>query len=220
MWGPRLAAMSSSVVRPGYGPTLPEILAKQPRWVRLLARAAAVLVLVAVLWWVLFGRASDLTRVVVSEPPAFNIGYAAPFEKVTPRSGERLRLEGGGQEFVVRPLALPAYRGLSSGFLPAYASVVGRKMERARPGLAIRGEGRVNINRVQGYELLYQARGENGQRRYGRRIMLLPDDTARAGVELLLEADASAAVVNPESTGRTRPLKTALRSFRFGTETP
>lgn len=218
--GPRLAAMSSSVVRPGFGPTLPEVLADQPRWVQLLARGAGVLLVACVLWWVLLGRASDVTRVVMSDPPAFNIGYAAPFVRVAPHPGERLRLEGAGQEFVVRPLRLPAYRGLFSGFLPAYATVVGQRMQRTRPGLAIRGEGRVNINRVQGYELLYQAPGAKGQRRYGRRIMLLPTDTAREGVELLLEADASPAVVNPESTGRTRPLKTALRSFRFGTETP
>lgn len=187
------------------------------RW---LARVAGGLILLGVLWWVVFGRASDLTRAVLSDPVAFNVGYAPPLERVQPRSGERLRLEGRGQEFVVRPLRLPAYRGLFSGFLPVYSSVLATRMQRERPGLTIRGEGRVNINRVQGYELLYQVPGERGQRRYGRRIMLLPDDTAREGVELVLEADADAAVVNPESIGRIGPLRTAMRSFRFGTETP
>lgn len=210
----------SSLVRPGFGPSLPEIVATQPRWVQLLARAAGAVLVLAVLWWVIFGRGSDLTRVVMSDPVAFNIGYQAPLQRVAPARGERVRLEAPGQEFVVRPLRLPAYRGFFSGFLPVYASVLGQRMARERPGLTVRGEGRVNINRVQGYELLYQAPGKDGQRRYGRRIMLLPNDTARDGVELLLEADASAAVVNPESTGKTGPLKTALRSFRFGTDTP
>ena len=54
----------------------------------------------------------------------------------------------------------------------------------------------------------------------GRRLLLLPDDFSRVGVQLWLEADASGAVVNPDSPGRTGPLKTALRSFRFGTDVP
>jgi hypothetical protein len=115
---------------------------------------------------------------------------------------------------------LPVFRGYSSSFLPFYAAGVGAQMERERPGLTIRGEGRANINKFEGYQLLYQVRERDGRRRYGRRIMLFPDNRARDGAELRLEADASAAVVNPDSVGQTGPLKSALRSFRLGTDVP
>jgi hypothetical protein len=212
--------MSSSVVRPGYGPSLPQVLKAQPRAVQLLARLIGVLILLAVAWWVLFGRASDLTRVIIGDPIAFNVGYKAPLQRVEPKQGELLRLEGPAEEFVVKPLRLPPYEGQFSGFLPAYSSTLAAQMERERPGLVVRGEGRVNINKVRGYELIYQAPGEDGRKRYGRRIMMLPDDTAREGVEILLETDASAAVPTPDDAGRVGPTKSALRSFRFGTDPP
>ena len=212
--------MSSSVVRPGFGPSLPEVLATLPRPIQLLARLVGLVMLLAVLWWVALGRASDLTRIIVRDPIAFNVGYKAPMERVEPRKGELLRLQSGGDEFVARPLRLPAYQGQFSGFLPAYASTLAAQMERDRPGLVIRGEGRVNINKVRGYELIYQAKGKDGQKRYGRRVMLLPGETAREGVELLLETDASAAVPTPDKAGGVGPTKVALRSFRFGSDPP
>ncbi|HMS73426.1 MAG TPA: hypothetical protein PKB03_10370 [Baekduia sp.] len=211
---------TSSVVKDGYGPTLPDLVARLPRGLQWLAKAAGVALLLLALGWVLFGRDVGVERVIVKEPVAFNLGYRAPFQKIEPRGDEILRLEGGGQEFVITPLSLPKYDGYAAGFLPYYSTRLAAQMERARPGLTVRGEGRVSINKFGGYELQYDVREADGTKRYGRRLLLLPDDFAREGVQLWLEADASAAVVNPESPGRTGPLKTALRSFRFGTDVP
>ena len=215
--------MSSSpqrLVRPGYGPTLPEIVARWPRPARIAARAAGVLLVAAVVAWVLFGRETGITRLVFKEPVPFNVGYRAPFSEQEPRGGELVRFEGSGQEFVVRPLRVPPYSGTFSTFLPLYSSRLAAQMERERPGLTVRTEGRVNINKSEGYQLSYQVRTPGGKRRYGRRVLMLPEPNARVGVQMLLEADASAAVVNPQSVGQTGPLKVSLRSFRFGTDTP
>lgn len=207
-------------MRPGFGPTLPEIVADLPRPARVAAKAAGVVLLLAVAAWFLFGRDDGVTRLVFKEPVPFNVGYRAPFSEREPHAREIVRFEAPGQEFAVKPLQLPAYRGNFSTFLPLYSSRLAAKMERERPGLTVRTEGRVNINKFEGYQLSYQVRTADGRRRYGRRVLMLPEPTARTGVEMLLEADASASIVNPESVGQVGPLKVSLRSFRFGTDTP
>lgn len=211
---------TSSYVKEGYGPTLPDLVARLPRALQWLAKAAGVALLLLVLYWVLFGRSTGIERIVVKEPIAFNVGYRSPFAPVATKGDEILRLQGGGQEFSVTPLSLPKYDGNAAAFLPYYATRLGEQMEKERPGLTVRGEGRVSINKFGGYEIQYEVREPGARKRYGRRLLLLPDDYAREGVQLWLEADASAAVVNPESPARTGPLKTALRSFRFGTDAP
>lgn len=212
--------MAQPLVQPGYGPTLPELVAGWPRPARIAARAAGALLVCAIAGWVLFGRGDDLTRVIEHDPVDFNLGYRAPLERVTPRAGEIVRLQAPGQELVVRPLALPAYRGDVSAFLPLYASSVGARLERDRPGLLTREEGRININKVVGYEVQYQARGAGGRKRYGRLVLLPQDPRSRTGVQIQLEADASSAIANPTVVGQIGALKTALRSFRFGTDPP
>jgi hypothetical protein len=84
-----------------------------------------------------------------------------------------------------------------------------------------RGDGRVNINKQPGYQIIFQARVD-GHTTYGRRVMLVatPDPPPREGVDITILAARSPSVPNLDSVGATGALKTAYRSFRFGTERP
>ena len=212
-----------SVVRPEFGPTLPELLrprlAALPRTVRLALAVLAALVVALLAWALLLRNTDDTKSVVVRRPVALNFVYAPPFAPQRPQAGELARVGAAGQTFAVSPLRLPAYRGDAAGLLPLYASQLTTQMERQYRAFVLRSEGRVNVNRIQGYEIVFQFR-RNGQLAYGRRVMLLPTTTAREGAQLLLTAPRSLAIPRADAVGRNGPLKTPLRSFRFGTERP
>lgn len=214
-----------SAVRPEFGPTLPELLAPRlrrlPRAARFALAALALLVVLG-LAKVLFGGGGSaaLRGIVVREPIAANFVYRAPFHKLTPGPGELAKVgAANGQSFAVRELRVAPYRGDAAGMLPVLASQLEAKMERELPGFQWRYDGRTNVNRIQGYEILFQYR-PNGKLTYGRRILLLPTVTATQGVDLLLLSPRMNSVIRYDAIGRNGGLKTSLRSFRFGTQRP
>ncbi len=213
-------------VRPEFGPTLPELLGPRlrvlPQVVRFGLAALGGLVIVAILYvLVLRGDGADAKRaVVVRTPVAFNFVYRAPFHRLAPTSGELARVGSRAQSFAVRELRLPSYRGDAAGFLPLYAAQQQARMAREYPNFVWRSDGRANINQQQGFEIVFQFRRPGGPLTYGRRVLLLPSVTAREGADLLVTAPRSPAIVRADDVGHNGGLKTALRSFRFGTERP
>jgi hypothetical protein len=215
-----------SVVRPEFGPTLPELLGPRirawPRPARIALAAVAALV-VLLLLYALFKPAGATQRkraVIVRTPVAFNFVYRRPFAKEQPQGRETARVGSQTQTFAVTPLQLPAYRGDAVGYLPLYAAQQETAMAKQYPGFVWRSDGRANINKQQGFEIVFQFRGDDGRLEYGRRIFLLPNVTSRAGADILVTAPRSNAIVRADDVGHNGGLKTALRSFRFGTERP
>lgn len=215
-------------VRSEYGPTLVELAAPRwrtlPRGARIAAAALAAVVLAGAVA-VVAGGGSGRTAIVVRRPFAFNLAVVGGLHRVTPQAGEALRLVSGAdrpdeQSYVVRPLHLPPYHGdVSAGFLIATARMAD-DMARADPAFTYRGEGRIRVNDLPGYQILYTTH-RNGVTAYGRRVLLVPDQPgARDGADLTLVADRSTAVPNITAVGNNGLLKTPLRSFRFGTEAP
>jgi hypothetical protein len=215
-----------SAVRPEFGPTLPELLGPRfrvlPRALRLaLAALGAVVVLVLLYAIFLRGDGPKAKRaVIVRTPIAFNFVYRAPFRKQAPQAGELARVGSRDQSFSVRELKLPPYRGDAAGFLPLYAATLEAQMAKDLPGFTWRADGRTNINKQQGFEIVFQFRRPDGTLTYGRRTLLLPNVTARQGADLWAIAPRSPSVVRADDVGHNGGLKTALRSFRFGTERP
>jgi hypothetical protein len=215
-----------SVVRSELGPSLPALLGPRvralPPVVRLGLAALAAFVVV-VIFYALFlrGGGADAKRaVIVRSPIAFNFAYRAPFRRLAPQDGELARVGSKVQDFSVRDLRLPAYRGDAAGFLPLYAAQLQARMAQEYPGFVWRSDGRANINKQQGFEIVFQFRRPGGPLTYGRRVLLLPNVTAREGVDILVTAPHSPAIVRADDVGHNGGLKTALRSFRFGTERP
>src|SRR5690242_5857202 len=157
-----------SAVRPEFGPTLPELLGPRiralPRAVRLALAALAALVVLLLVYALFFrGEGTKAKRaVIVREPVAFNFVYRAPFRKQAPPAGELARVGSKDQSFSVRELKLPAYRGDAAGFLPLYAATLQQQMARDLPGFAWRADGRANINKQQGFEIVFQFRRSDG----------------------------------------------------------
>jgi len=211
-----------SVVRSEFGPTLPELLAPRlrvlPRVARLALAVLAVVVVALLGYRALFGGAGEQV-VVVRGSTAFNFIHRAPLQRQAPHVGELARVGSASGSFAVRPLRLPPYRGDAAGTLPVVAAQQELALGRQRPGFQWRSDGRTSINKIPGYEIVYQYR-RGAELIYGRRVMLVPTPTARDGVEIVIEAPRSTAIPNADSVGHNGALKTSLRSFRFGTERP
>ena len=221
--------MGQPLVKPQYGPSLPALLRSWPRPRRIAAIAAlAFVALVAVGLVALRAvRNDEKTSVaVVQGPPAFNLIWRSDLKRVKPNPGELLRLEntsGAGvlQRFLVRPLHLAPYRGDVFGVLPLYAGTVTmREIRKDYPGAIERSEGKARINELPGYQVVFQTK-VGGKVAYGRRVLLLPDEPGvREGAQLEMLVTRSPAVPRADAVGANGPLKTPLRSFRFGTERP
>ena len=221
-----------SVVRPEFGPTLPELLAPRiralPRIAQVgLAVLAAVVVVLAALFLLRREENDGRLQAVVREPIAYNLVYPPSLQSVRPHAGETLRLETppattAPQSFAVKPFKLPPYRGDSTGILTLMSANMITRMRAQYPDFVWRGDGRVNYNRQPGYEILFQAKID-GRTTYGRRTILLPggDTPPKAGVDITMLAARSDAIPRVDAVGSARgALKTAIRSFRFGTERP
>lgn len=206
-------------VRPEFGPTLPELLAGRSKGWRYALIGGYVLVLIVVLYALLLRGDPSATTVVKKGDVTFKLTYDAALKEKAPIGDERLRLEGTrGREVLVRPLSLPPYEGQADGFLPAYAETLIPAMEEQFEGFQVRREGRPSVNRIPGYEIVFQYE-RDGKTSYGRRILLV-DSYARGvrdGVDILLLEDRSSVVPNADAVGTAGSLKTLLRSFRFGT---
>ena len=221
--------MGQPLVKPEYGPSLPVLMRSWPRARRIafLVAVALVVVVAAALAVRRVVRNEEATSVaVVKGPPAFNLIWRNGLERVKPRPGELLRLENPPgapfvQRYVVRPLHLPAYQGDVFGILPLHAGTITMKeIQHDYPGAQERSEGKARINELPGYQLTFQTE-VGGRVAYGRRILLVPDEPlVREGAQIEMLVTRSPAVPRADAVGANGPLKTPLRSFRFGTERP
>lgn len=219
----------SAVVKPEFGPTLPELagprLRALPRGAKVAVAAAAAL-LAAALLWLVFLRDDGRTPIVVRGPFSFNLVYDdARLERVAPGAGEALRLQTPSSDpdpesFAVRAVRLPAYAGDASGVLPGFATGLIERMRAADPQFILRAEGRARVNRQPGYQIQFQTT-RDGRTTYGRRTLLFQDEPGeRDGADITLIAARSPAMPNVDQVGSNGPGKLPYRSFRLGTERP
>ncbi len=221
-------------LRPEYGPELPVLVAQRFRWpvrrtrIVILGLFAALVLLQGARS--LASNRSGLTDVLVTEPFAFTLGYRDGMERVTPEPGEALRLvtrpgSSTDETFTVSELKLPPYPGDPAGALPVLAAQEVQALEKEFPdGFRFRGDSRARINEFPGHQILFQTRLK-GRLYYGRRYLLLPeyeapDPAPREGAQLTLLSRYSKATPSVSAVGSFGLMKSALRSFRLGTERP
>jgi hypothetical protein len=223
-------------------PTLADLarprLARLPRWARWALAAVAGVLILALAWRALAGGDGG-THYVHRTPVVFNFRYGGDIRRAAPHPPEIVRLERERRglfldSFAVEPHALPGFPGNVSGLLPAYADREIAALRRRFREFELTKEGKSRVNQVPGYEVQFRAR--QGARRLFGRLVLLPapapgedlanptgeleNARARHGVRILMLATPASGVVRPRDVGAHGPLKTAFRSFRFGTAGP
>lgn len=211
-----------TVVKPQYGPTLPQLVGRLPRAGRV-AVVTLVGVLIALAALVAVRSRDDQNVVIVHHGPStFNLAYPPQLRRVSqPGALFALRRARGGlflDSYVVRPLELPPYQGTAGGELPVYAVGFVRGLRRHYGALDVELDGRTRINNAIGYQIVL--RTKLGTRTlYVRDLLLVPDDPigARHGVVIEIESTPASGTPNAVGTGNAGPLKTAMHSFRFGT---
>ncbi len=210
-----------SVVKPQYGPTMPELVRRLPRAGQVAVLALSGLLVVAA---VALAIASwpDETNVIVRDPVTFNLTYGPMLTRVSQRSALlALRRERNGlflDSYVVRPLELPPYRGAAAGTLPVYSVAYVKGLRKRYGDFDLVLEGRTRINNGVGYQLVLRAK-RGARTLYVRHLLLVPDEPegSRRGVVIELESTPAAGTPNAIGIGNAGPLKQAMRSFRFGT---
>ncbi|HEV2813667.1 MAG TPA: hypothetical protein VGW10_10475 [Solirubrobacteraceae bacterium] len=211
-------------LRPGFGPALPAVLRDRfgiaPRTTLIAAIAVALLIAGGI---VLAVRLSGDTQLVHEGEPVFNLVYDDDaLDEAKPRAGELVRLEGRQGRIsvavAVRPLRLPAFRGdVAKGLLPVEAERYMDGLRERDPTFQIRDEGRSTVNDSPGYQIAYRT-GTPGRFTYWREIFVVPDEEApRLGVVLSFE-NRRPDRVTARGLEFTLTGRSAMRSFRFGTD--
>ena len=213
------------LVLPEYGPTGPELIRRRvgPRARRGLAAGIGVVALaLAVL---IATRSGDgLTTLEHLSAPVFTLLHpAGQVRRVEPATGElvRLRSRRGPLEMTVtvRRLALPAYRGSVSGFLPVHAARHVRALAAQVPGFTPRADGKARVNDAPGYQVRYRS-GSAARPTTGIDILVVPEDGRRDGVILrYLQTNPPRPLDEPERD-LVKATRKAFRSFRFGLDRP
>ena len=217
-----MAAEPQPIVRPEYGPSLPQLLRARfgvsPRIVTAVAIVLAVAAVVAALAM----RGGDI-HLIHRDAPVFNLRYAKVLHRMPPEPGVLLGLEGRRgdlflQSMTIRPLHLPAYRGAVSGLLPLYSEHHIRALTKRFDNFEPLEEGKARINEAPGYQVGFQAKLD-GRTVFGREVLVVPDQPgARDGVAItVLQTHAAGAHV-VKDVGTVGAIKKPFRSFRFGTE--
>jgi hypothetical protein len=212
----------STLVKPGFGPSGPDLLRRLPRPLGAALAVAALALAGLVVWWATLGATAGETWVLVEEPFTFNLTHGEEFERVQGGAAldlERVRADGlFVSSFAVRDLTLPPYEGLAGGVLPLLATFHVRELRERLEGFELVEEGRTRVNTVPGYEVVFQY--DLGERTvYARDVFLVPEVPGqRAGAQLELRATPTSGTPNAESIGDVGAIQLPFRSFRLGTE--
>jgi hypothetical protein len=214
---------SVTVLKPQYGPTLPQLVRAMPRASQAGVVALAALLIVAAVLLAVRARPDERNEIVRKAPtPTFNLTYGPQLRRVS-RPGALFALlrERDGlflDSYLVRPLVLAPYRGAAGGMLPVYAVHYLQRLRRRYGPFELAADGRTRINNAIGYQLALRAR-RGGRTLYVRHMLLVPDkpEGARRGVVVELESTPAAGTPNAVGIGNAGPLKQAMRSLRFGT---
>ncbi len=215
--------MRSLSLKPGYGPTLPELLA--PRWRRSSPLMRGLCVALAIL---LVALAAVLALVLRNR--SYSQGGPVPFS-FTYRNMARTAPEPGGyvklvhyvdgrleDSFAVRPVQLGPYRGNLQVQLLIFANAYIRRLERSVPGFRLYGQGKTPVPNGPRYQVLYETTVA-GRRMYGRNVLVFPERAgARRGlvITMLSSTVADEEITSPLRVGSTGLLYKPLHSFTVG----
>jgi hypothetical protein len=213
------------LMRPEFGPSLPELVSRRFSISRRLVAIAAVAALVVLVVLIKLATDDGRAQLTVHGKPTFNVLYdAAQLHRAPPRAGQLMRLAGHRPhvdvELTARRANLPPFHGdVIGGQLPLYTAQYSQRLSRQLPGFARSDEGKARLNQAPGYQIAYTS-GPAGNRTYWREVFVMPKaDEADQTIVLRMRQTFSGRV-GPRARALLKATKKAFRSFRFGTHRP
>jgi hypothetical protein len=214
------------LLRPEFGPSLPELVSRRFSVSRRLVAVVAVIALAVLVVAIRAVTDNGLTQATVHGNPSFNVLYdPAVLHRAAPGPGELIRLVGRrarvSTEVTVRPANLPPYAGdVVGGQLPLYVSQLARRLEQQLPGFAMGAEGKARINKAPGYQFAYTSGSAGDQTQWNQTFVMPAAD--QPGQTVVLRMRQTISGRRPGARGRAllKATKKAFRSFRFGTRRP
>jgi hypothetical protein len=220
---------SPGLVRPEFGPSLPDWLRARagiPRWVTLAAVAAVVVLAGIVALLRSGGLPAGTVKTVHRGAPTFNVLYApSTVRPATPQGDELMRFVAHGPHtaltVTVRPLRVPGFDPrLGFAGLPIAADRLETALRAAHAGFKPGTEGRARVNDAPGYQIQYRFRDAAGRRVEGHDVLVAPavDADLRDGLIVSLRQTATGGARGPRDAGPVGAATSVFRSLRYGTD--
>jgi hypothetical protein len=213
------------LLRPEFGPSLPELVSVRFALSRRLVGVLAVIALVVLAAVIKFVIDDGREQLTVHGKPSFNVLYDPDqLHRATPQPGELMRLEGHrarvSAEITVRHANLPPYSGdVIGGQLPLYTAQYAQRLETQLPGFALGAEGKARLNKAPGYQIAYTSSGP-GSRSSWLEIFLMPKADEPDQTVVLRMRQTFTGRAGRRGRALLKATKKAFRSFRFGTGRP
>jgi len=217
--------MRAPLLRPEFGPSLPELVSARFALSRRIVAVIAVIALIVLAVVIKLIIDDGREQLTVHGKPSFNVLYDPDqLHRVAPHRGELMRLEARrarvSAAVTARYAHLPPYSGDAiGGQLPLYTAQYAERLRAQLPGFALGTEGKARLNKAPGYQVAYTS-GTPGDRSSWLEIFVMPaPDESDQTVLLTLRQTVSG---RPGRRGRAllKATKKAFRSFRFGTRRP
>jgi hypothetical protein len=213
------------LLRPEFGPTLPELISRRFSISRRAVAIAAVIALIvlAVVIKVVVDDGRD--KLVVHGKPSYNVLYdPSQLHKAAPQGDEQMRLVGKrphvSVELTARPAKLPPYSGdVIGGQLPLYTAQYANQLSRQLPGFQLGDEGKARLNQSPGYQISYTS-GPAGNKTFWREVWVMPKANKPDETVVVKMRQTFSGRPGPRGQALLAATKKAYRSFRFGTRRP
>jgi hypothetical protein len=213
------------LLRPEFGPTLPELISGRfsvSRRVIAIGAVIALIVAAVVIKVVIDGGREKL---VVHGKPSYNVLYdPSQLHKATPQGNEQMRLVGKrphvSVEVTARPAKLPPFNGdVIGGQLPLYTAQYAGRLEQQLPRFQLGSEGKARLNQAPGYQISYTS-GPPGNQTFWREVWVMPKADQPEQTVVVKMRQTFSGRPGPRGQALLQATKKAFRSFRFGTGRP
>jgi hypothetical protein len=213
------------LLRPEFGPTLPELVSGRFSVSRRAVAIGAVIALIVLAVVIKVVVDDGREKFVVRGKPSYNVLYdPSLLHKATPQGDEQMRLVGKrphvAVELTARPAKLPPFSGdVIGGQLPLYTAQYAGRLEQQLPGFQLGDEGKARLNQAPGYQISYTS-GTSGNPTFWREVWVMPKADEPDQTVVLRMRQTFSGRPGPRGQALLQATKKAFRSFRFGTRRP
>jgi hypothetical protein len=213
------------LLRPEFGPTLPELVSGRLSVSRRLVAVVAVIALVVAAAVIKVVTDNGLDKLTVHGKPSFNVLYdPGLLHRATTRAGELMRLAGTSPnvdvELTARRANLPPYNGdVIGGQLPLYTAQYAQRLSTQLPDFALGTEGKARLNQAPGYQIAYTS-GPAANRTNWHEVFVMPAADQPDQTIVLRMRQTFRGRAGARARALLQATKKAFRSFRFGTSRP